>query len=332
MAGTFIFITLLPLASGWLLTGLMRRWACKGRLMDVPNPRSAHESPTPRGGGVGIVAGFMLASVALWAMGWVPGKDLLALLGGGLIVAGIGLMDDLGHVAIRWRLLAQIGAVTLGLGLLPPLSGMPSIPVWLILAAVAIGWLWLINLYNFMDGIDGLAAVEAITVALGASALLIAGGGYGVSLWIWSLAAACGGFLIWNRPPARIFMGDTGSGFLGFAFGGLALTSSQIGQINLWSWIILLAVFLTDASVTLLRRMLRGECWWQPHNCHAYQHLARRHGHLAVTIGVGVINLIWLLPWAWLAANQPAFGGLWVALAYVPLVFSALYLRAGVPE
>ena len=313
------------LLMSWLLTGLCRSLTLKLGMLDFPGERSSHAMPTPRGGGVAIVAAFVSASWLFDALGVLPSGTFGALLLGGMPIAAIGFWDDLRSVPIHWRLLVQVLAVmaTMNHGGFWDLG-----PVfWIGLLA----WVWLVNLYNFMDGIDGLAAVEAITVSVGGAVILGFGGETRLAGWLLSLGAACAGFLVWNWPPARIFMGDVGSGFLGFLMGLLALCTSHTDAISLWSWLILLGVFISDASLTLARRFLRGERWWQAHCHHAYQHLARRLGHKNVTMLIGLINLLWLLPLAWLASRLPQWGWSLALLAYAPLIAMAWRFRAGSP-
>ncbi|MCX8050067.1 MAG: glycosyltransferase family 4 protein [Methylohalobius sp.] len=308
------FLAAFGATGGLLAAGLLPQ--------DHPKPRSSHTLPTPRGGGIAIVLGFALASLGLGAMGFVPKQALIAVLGGGLAVAAVGLLDDLGHVPILIRLSAHVGAAIWGLA-----WATQGFELYLVVAGLVL--VWLVNLYNFMDGIDGLAAVEALTVAISA-AWILAGVGYaGFSFWLLGLAAAAGGFLCWNWPPARVFMGDVGSGFLGFALGMLAWVTSQVQAITLWSWAILLAVFVTDATLTLLWRMATGQKFWQAHRSHAYQHLAARCGHLKVSSAAAAINVFWLLPLAWAAARFPQAGGALTGLAYAPLVWLAHWARAG---
>jgi Fuc2NAc and GlcNAc transferase len=190
---------------------------------------------------------------------------------------------------------------------------------------------WSTNLFNFMDGIDGIAGSEAVFVA-GAGAFLNSrfGGDSGLTAAMLVLAAASLGFLIWNWPPARIFMGDVGSGFLGFTLAVFALAASRHSTVPIEVWAILSGVFLADATVTLLRRIFRGDRWFEAHRLHAYQGLASRwQAHLPVTALVIGINVFWLFPWAWIAATYPA-RALWdVCAALAPLAVIALLAGAG---
>lgn len=326
-----------------VLTDGLRRYALARSLMDIPNARSSHSVPTPRGGGLAIVASFLLALPWLAVAGLASWHLVWALLGAGTGVALLGFLDDHGHVAARWRLLGHFAAAGWALFWL---GGLP--PVMVLGHTLDLGWaghglavvylVWLLNLYNFMDGIDGIAGVEAICVCLGAAVLYaspgMAGGGQAVDLWLpLLLACAVAGFLVWNFPPARIFMGDAGSGFLGITLGILSLQAAWVAPQLLWSWVILLGVFVVDATFTLLRRLLRGDKVYQAHRSHAYQHAARRFGrHLPVTLTVAAINLGWLLPIALGVASGRVEGGVGLLVAYAPLLALAVTLRAGQPE
>ncbi len=141
------------------------------------------------------------------------------------------------------------------------------------------------------------------------------------------------GFLVWNWPPARIFLGDVGSGFLGIVIGFLAVFSVSSGQLPLWSWLILSAVFLVDATVTLLRRVIRRERWYEAHRSHAYQHLSRRFkSHLKVVWAVCAVNIFWLFPLALIAAFFPGYTFLCMFFAFSPLIWGAIRLGAGLPD
>jgi len=317
------------------LTGLVRRYALARSLLDVPNARSSHSVPTPRGGGVAIVVSAVLGLPALSVAGVLSWPALWALLGSGGLVALIGFLDDHGHIAARWRLLAHFAAASWALAWLggaPPLTLFGAVIDlgWLGLGLAAVYLVWLLNLYNFMDGIDGIASVEAICVCVGAALLYIVTGHAGPAMAPLVIGAAAAGFLFWNFPPARIFMGDAGSGFLGIVLGVMSLHAAWAAPQLFWSWVILLGVFVVDATVTLLRRLLRGDKVYEAHRSHAYQYASRRFGrHLPVTLAVAAIDLLWLLPIALWVGIGRLDGLLGVALAYLPLVVLALKFHAG---
>jgi Fuc2NAc and GlcNAc transferase len=322
-------------AVSFSLTWALRHYALSRSLMDIPNARSSHSVPTPRGGGVAIVLAFTLALFMLLLAGLMAPPVFVAIAGAGAVIAIIGFMDDHGHIAARWRLLGHFAA---SIWLLFWMGGLPAIEFfghafdlgWLGNVLAAFYLVWLLNLYNFMDGIDGIASVEAICVCLGACLLYWVSGAADL---IWApllLAAAVAGFLFWNFPPARIFMGDAGSGFLGIVLGALSLQAAWASADMLWGWLILLGVFIVDATFTLFRRLLRGDKVYEAHRSHAYQYASRRFGsHLRVTSVVALINLLWLLPIALAVAQFGLDPSLGLILAYAPLVALAIKFRAG---
>lgn len=318
-----------------LMTAGLRRYALARSVMDVPNARSSHTVPTPRGGGVAIVLTFLLAMIGLMLSGTEQINTLLAVGGAGALIAVIGFMDDHGHIAARWRLLGHFVAAAWMLGWL---GGLPPLVVfgW----TLELGWfggllaafylVWLLNLYNFMDGIDGIASVEAITACLGAAWLYWLAGLGGTAVLPLLLAASVSGFLYWNFPPAKIFMGDAGSGFIGIVLGGLSLQAAWVSPPMFWCWLILLGVFIVDATYTLVRRLLRGDKVYEAHRSHAYQFASRAYGkHLPVTVAVAALNVCWLLPIAYCVAQLGLDGAVGVVLAYVPLILLAIRYRAG---
>lgn len=341
MADAAVMIGLLALALGAsaLLTGLVRRYALAGGMLDVPNARSSHVIPTPRGGGVAIVLVTLAGLVWLYWQGLMAVSVFSAFSGAGGLVAAVGWLDDRGEVAARWRLLVHFIAAAWGLAWL---GGVPSVELYgVTLAPGALGFclgllylVWLLNLYNFMDGIDGIAGVEVVSVCCGACWLGWLAGVAPVELLLPALLAAASlGFLCWNWPPARIFMGDAGSGFIGLALGLMSVVAAHQSLLLFAGWLMLLAVFICDASVTLLRRLLRGQRLTQAHCSHAYQQAARRcASHRTVTLAVLAINLGWLLPLASLTvigAVAPAIG---LFLAYLPLIILAFWLKAGAAD
>lgn len=313
----------------------LRRYALARSLIDIPNARSSHSVPTPRGGGVAIVISFLLALPILGATDYLAWPAMWALFGAGSGIAVLGFLDDHGHIAARWRLLGHFAASIWALYLL---NGLPAIMLFGI--NVQLSWfghilavlylVWLLNLYNFMDGIDGIASVEAICTCLGACLLYWLGGFEALIMAPLVLAIAVAGFLYWNFPPARIFMGDAGSGFLGITLGLLSLQAAWTSPKLIWGWLILLGAFIVDATVTLIRRLLRGDKVYEAHRSHAYQFASRQYGrHMPVTLVVAAINVFWLLPLAACVVLWDLDGALALVVAYVPLVLLALRFHAG---
>lgn len=345
MTLTSLLLGLLALFLSAILTGLLRRYALNSQLLDIPNARSSHSIPTPRGGGVSIVLVFLLGLPILLFIGVISLGVMWALIGAGAIAAIIGFLDDHGHIPARWRLLAHFMAATWGLyclGGLPPL--VISLPLDysnalfnfdLLGQILALFYLvWLLNLYNFMDGIDGLASIEAITVCIG-GALLYFLSAETAGQWVLPLflAFTVAGFLLWNYPPAKIFMGDACSGFLGLILGLLSIQATWINPLYFWSWLILLGVFILDATFTLFRRFLQGDKVYEAHRSHAYQYASRYYNsHKVVSIAVGLINIFWLTPLALgvgLAKLNPLLG---LIIGYLPLFLLAVYFKAGQRE
>ncbi|MES9823908.1 MAG: glycosyltransferase family 4 protein [Candidatus Thiodiazotropha endolucinida] len=337
------------------LTGLARFYALRHGLMDRPNIRSSHLVETPRGGGIAFVliylallAGAMISSFSTDDLDHK--LHLTLLLGGGLVVV-IGYIDDHRDVSAMVRFIVHLIAALVAVSLLqmPAIDLWPGLSLegWWLDALMVIGLVWLLNLYNFMDGIDGIASLQGIAVLCGAALVLVLNhAGSEATAWLLILAACIAGFLVWNWPPAKIFMGDAGSGFIGYTLGVFALYTANAYPISLWSWLILLGLFVVDATWTLGVRMANGERWYRPHAKHAYQHLARRRQSLCINRGLSaehsrslahrwvilqglLINLLWLLPLAWLAAVFPGYGLLLTLIAFVPLVILVRSLGAG---
>jgi len=330
-----------PLVAGCslLLTGVLRRYAASCNLFDVPNSRSSHAVPTPRAGGLAIVLTFLLGLFCLWLTGFLPTHALVALSGAGGLVAGVGFLDDRRHIAARWRLSAHfLGAAwsLFWLGTLPPLPVFGHLVYlgWVGYLLAALYLVWLLNLYNFMDGIDGIAGIEAITVCLGGGVASVLSSPDGQN-WLAPvlLLSAVAGFLCWNFPKAKIFMGDAGSGFLGLILGLLSIQAGQSEPELFWCWLILLGVFIVDATTTLMRRAIRREPVYEAHRSHAYQYAARRFStHRHVSVAVGLINLLWLLPLALLVAKGALPGLAGLLIAYAPLLWGAFFFKAGAKE
>ena len=331
----FLLLLLLGCAASWALTSSVRRWALHSGLLDRPNARSSHTVATPRGGGVAIVVSYLGLVAVLLATGSVDPRLAAALLGSGLVVAVLGFIDDRKPIRARWRFLGHLAAAVWVLWWLGPL---PAVPLFGVVVDLGIGatllsalyLVWSINLFNFMDGIDGIASLEAIVVSLGGALVWWLTQPTGDWLLAVAFAACVAGFLIWNFPPARIFMGDAGSGFLGCMIGTLALWSSHIASHLFWSWFILGGCFMVDATTTLVRRVRRGEAFNEAHRSHAYQYAARRYrSHRKVSIAFVAVTVAWLLPIAVAVAMKCLDGLVGVAIGYAPLLALAFHYKAG---
>ncbi len=274
--------------------------------------------------------------IALSLLGAVSKELALSIAVGGGTVALVGFLDDRYSVRPVFRFVVHAGAA---LGALVLLGGLPPLPfgdrvIKLGASGYLIGVLgiaWVLNLFNFMDGIDGIAATEAVFIACaGAVTGVISGGANEAAVAASVLAFASAGFLCWNWPPAKVFLGDVGSGYLGYVVAVLALAAAWTNPTALWVWLILGGVFFVDATVTLVRRLLRGERVFEAHRSHAYQWLARRWGsHGKVTLALLAVNVFWLLPLALLAATFPRYAGVAVVVALAPLTVLALALGSG---
>lgn len=322
----------------WGLTWCVRKYSLSREIMDIPNARSSHRQPTPRGGGVAFVIAFLVFGAASAWHEDLAMRSFMAVAGAGAWVAMIGFLDDHGHIKARWRLLAHAAAAAWVLIVgahLPAVTvlGVNIAAQWLWVGFWALYMVWMLNLYNFMDGIDGLAAGQAVFVA-GGGAVLYWVVGRPADAWMpLLLAASVLGFLVWNFPPARIFMGDAGSGFLGITLAVLSLQATAINMNLFWGWLILSGVFIVDATFTLLRRLLKGGRIYEAHRTHAYQYASRKwKAHRPVTLGVYALNALWLLPLAMWVAVGKLTGEIGLILAYVPLLALATYFGAGKPE
>ncbi|MEP5567469.1 MAG: glycosyltransferase family 4 protein [Halioglobus sp.] len=313
---------LLALALSWLLCGLYLRIARRWQILDLPNERSSHLLPTPHGAGLPLFLALVLSVFAADALGASGLSQYYLLLGIAACLVLVGVFDDLRGLSVTLRFAVYaLGCAVAVLSILGPLqAGNAGMLMLAVLAVVAL--LWVLNLYNFMDGIDGYAASQCLLACCGA-ALLAWVSGASDTYWLFCLllAAAHAGFLFWNWPTARVFMGDAGSIPTGFLLGALALLGEAQGYLPLACWLIMLGVFITDASVTLLWRIVTGQPFTQPHRLHGYQRLSRHFGgHLPVLRLLFAVNLLWLIPLACLAALFPKYSILLVILAYLPLV------------
>jgi Fuc2NAc and GlcNAc transferase len=332
----YIVVVIAVLFLSFIGTAGLRSYALRNNVIDIPNERSSHHTPTPRGGGMAIIASLMLGlllSVVANADLWTTCVVLLITTSG---VAFIGFLDDHGHVNSMGRLAVHFSAAII---MVVWVEGLPSLTMfghivdfgWAGGVLAVLGIVWMLNLNNFMDGIDGIASVQSISVALGMMACMWLSVEITPLFWWWGgLASAVCGFLCWNFPPAKIFMGDAGSGGLGFFVGALLLLSAHLYSDLLWCGLILFGVFIVDATYTLIVRLLAGHKLYEAHRSHCYQKASRIwQGHKPVTLMVTFINGIWLLPWALLVASGYMDGALALTASYLPLIFVAYKLNAG---
>lgn len=304
-------------------TGKVLVWLERRQILDRPNERSSHTRPTPRGGGLAVTSAVILA----WAVAALAGGPLApwtwAALAAALTLMTASWLDDRHTLPVAPRFAAHALAAAVLLALLPDGAVVfgGALPVWADRAVACVGWLWFINLYNFMDGIDGITGVE--TAALGIGIALVA--------WLSSapeqmvpLALACAaaalGFLRWNWHPARIFLGDVGSIPLGLLLGGLLVQLAVAGQLA--AAVILPLYYLADATITISRRALHGEKVWQAHRQHFYQRAVqggKSHAQVAIAILAG--NAV-LVACAVLSVTQP-----WLGLACAVVAVAVLLAR-----
>lgn len=307
------------------LTDRVRGFAAARNMLDYPNHRSAHAAPTPRGGGIALVAVVLLSLGMAALLGAIPEKAAIALIGGGVLVAAVGWADDLGEVKARVRLAVHALAAAWAMAWLGWVTDIHAggrvLHVGgfgIVLTVVAI--VWAVNLYNFMDGLDGFAGAQGTTTGLVGAVLLLMVGEPGLALMAAFVAAACAGFLVWNWPPARIFMGDVGSGFLGYSLAILALASDRAQAVPVIAWIVVFGAFLFDATVTVVRRLLRGKRIFTAHREHAYQRATRKpRTHKQVVFALIAINAL-LAIMAMVAVVVPANQSIAVLVAVALLL------------
>lgn len=310
------------LVGAWF-TGSLRSYALRVALLDVPNERSSHRVPTPRGGGAGIpVLAVGLAAAAAVAEAWSRGGDAAIPAGIGVAVGAIailGWLDDHRNIKAVVRLVVQFLIAGLAVAWLGPLNhvsiGGFAIPLGFLGWPLTMVWfVWMANLYNFMDGIDGIAGTECLMICITAALWFAAFGAGDLMLVCLGVAGAAGGFLVFNWAPAKIFMGDVGSLAVGLLIGIVAVVGQNRYGIPLLAFVILAGVFIGDATLTLARRIARRERIFSAHREHYYQRAVKAGtSHGAVVLIMAGANLALALfasmivfgvgnEWVWTAA------------------------------
>lgn len=307
------------LAVSVMLTAAALAYARRRGLLDLPGQRRSHAVPTPRGGGIGIVGAVLLVGLPSWYWWATEGRweQPAGMAAAVIAVALIGWRDDHAPLPVLPRLAVQLGAALLvGVIVLAMPTGTAP-PAWWSLPLLAIVLTGYLNAHNFMDGIDGILGQQGLFVMSGYGLLAEAVGYPGVAILAFATAAGCLGFLVFNAPPARIFMGDVGSGTLGLLIGAVAALLVQREPAMLWPCLILSSAFLVDSGLTLARRILGGQRWYAPHRQHLYQWLVRvRWSHARTDAAYLSWNLAIGAPLAWLAASWPQRGWLFCLAAY----------------
>lgn len=317
MAWAALLLPLLVLVATLSLMQPLLAWLKRRAILDRPVDRSAHRVPVPRGGGLVVVPSVLVAWLALALLGEAPAGTLTVALAAAAL-ATLSWRDDVAGLPIALRLGAHVVAVAVGLAALPPGVFQGLLPPLADRAAAALVWLWFLNAYNFMDGIDGITGIETAAIGLGLALVAIARpGGADTSVPALALAAGGLGFLRWNWHPAQIFLGDVGSIALGYLGGFLLLAMAAHG---LWAPALILPLYyLADAGITMARRALAGERFWEAHRRHFYQRALAPDGDHAAVARIILAGDMLLVALAVLAASHP-----WPALAAAAVVVAAM--------
>ncbi len=310
------------------LTALARHLLMRYAIMDQPNARSMHAAPVPRGGGWAILM-TLLAGLAIILQGSLLEPPALWILAAVALLAGVSWLDDRRHVNVVIRLGAHIAAAYMGSLALPHEAFLTKglLPFWADRLILIVGWAWFINLSNFMDGIDGIAISETISLVTGCALLfgiLLHHDPFIIALQTLLLGACCG-FLTFNWHPAKIFLGDVGSVPLGFLTGFLLLQAAALGHTL--AALILPLYYLADSGITIARRILNKEKFWQPHRQHFYQRAALGIAcHDKVVLWIQGANLALIA--ASLIAVTHGCAGFGLAVTVVALLLAKMHKSA----
>lgn len=314
---------------------LSKRYA-EQHLMQAPHLRGTHTRTIPRGVGLSVVITCLIALAALaFNQAYFPTPVAIAIIVGGTLVGLIGFLDDHSHIAPSIRLLVQ--SLSVGI-VLYQIGGFPEIYIldqmiylgWFGHILAFLGMVWLLNLYNFNDGIDGYVAMETVFISLTLAVMVYLLGFLSLTWFLLVLAVSMSAFLCWNWQPAKVFMGDVCSGFLGFLWASLMAYTAKDNWVPIITWFILLAIPIIDATVTLIVRLAKGYSYGESHNSHAYHHAVVRYGsHQAVVLRALAINLFWLLPLATASFLWPQYDLYFFVVAVAPIFYIVIKLGAG---
>jgi len=309
---------------------LYRRVAIRRGIVANPNFRTLHEHPIPVGGGAVFSTVFVIGLFSLWWLNQLS-DDLFLVLGiGGGVAILFGFLDDVKDIRVIKKLAVQffLGSWALFWFDGGPLSYIDWLPALVTIPVTVLFLVWMINAYNFMDGIDGMAISGAVFVSGTVILVMLLTNGESELTILFVLLLACtSAFMFFNWPPATIFMGDSGSIFLGYIFGVLILYTTMNNEISIWTWIIVFGYFIADTTVTQIARLILVKKWYIAHRSHAYQNLARiSNSHLKVTLGVIFYYLMWLFPLAIWSTLEPDMAIFATIIALTPAsIFSYKY-------
>jgi len=291
-----------------------------------PNFRNLHQIPTPRGGGIvfSVIFLFSVLITGTWYSLCINENLIFILLCGGLIASIFGFIDDIVEIKAKVKLFVQsvLAVFILFTFGWQPVLNLPWVPALINLVISWFALVWLMNVFNFMDGSDGIVTSGTIFFCLSSIlSIYLVNGDLSLILVFSFLAVSCIGFLLFNFPPASIFMGDSGSLFLGFFFSTLITFTVTSGEISVWTWLIMLAYFLGDTTTTSILRIFLVKRWYSVHRSHAYQNLVRLgRSHLKIFFGISLYHFLWLFPLVICSVLQPILAPLGVFLAYIPVI------------
>ena len=314
-------------ACSWVGVFLYKKYAIYKGIISHPNGRTLHELLIPRGGGIVFSLLFISAIFLIWRYQQLSDNLFLMVGVGGGMATFFGFIDDINNIRARTKLIIQILLSSWVVYCLysDTLLLLNWMPIFITIPACLFFMVWAINAYNFMDGVDGMAAFGAVFASLTLALVLFITDNFVELIPIFILIAAMvGGFIIFNWPPASIFMGDAGSIFLGYIFGSLLLFTTLNGHLSIWIWLTVFGYFFADTTVTQILRVILVKKWYLPHRSHAYQNLARiTDSHLKITSGIALYNIIWILPLSVLSALKPEMEAIFAILAICPALVVA---------
>jgi Fuc2NAc and GlcNAc transferase len=319
-----IFIIFNFFISGILLKTVYN-FLLKKNIIDIPNQRSLHTTPKVRGGGIAILLCYELFVLLFFLFGYITDVLFISQIAGGVILGTVGWIDDRNHVPVITRIFFHLLSAIILLFLFDCYTVINILGINYYVygfGAVIFVFLtiWMINLYNFMDGIDGIAVSQLIMPSIFIIVILGLNHNYEVSLLSLIMIASSLFFYKYNWPPSKMFMGDVLSGFIGYYFASLTLYINNVLQLSIFIIPVLMSVFIYDATVTLFKRIIKKEKIWEAHNDHYYQEFAKVYGHKKVTIAVIIIDFILFIP-AYVIFKFPKFD-LYIAL------FTYIFLSA----